>query len=167
MALTRATGFTCTVHCFEPQGDLFGRMVENSRRIPPASFVPVNKGLYAETTTLRFNEEGYDNGSASVAVDGAVSIEVVGVDDYVRERGLERVDMISLDVEGSELEVLRGARKSIEHFAPKLQLSLYHRPSHLWEVYEAVKALRDDYRFYVGHHTQHFNETMLYAIRAE
>ncbi|OIO02331.1 MAG: hypothetical protein AUJ49_06260 [Desulfovibrionaceae bacterium CG1_02_65_16] len=165
--MTRATGFACTVHCFEPQSDLFGRMCDNARHIPAASFVPVNKGLYSESTTLHFREDGYANGSARVAEDGEVAIEVISVDDYARESGVERVDMISLDVEGSELEVLRGARESIERFAPKLQLSLYHQLSHLWEVYETVKAMCGDYRFHVGHHTQHFNETMLYAIRAE
>ncbi|MCC6937630.1 MAG: FkbM family methyltransferase [Flavobacteriales bacterium] len=41
-------------------------------------------------------------------------IDTVTIDDVVAERGIEQVDFMKMDVEGHELDVLRGARKSLE-----------------------------------------------------
>jgi FkbM family methyltransferase len=40
-----------------------------------------------------------------------VSVEVRPLDEYLEERKIEKVDFIKLDVEGAELEVLRGAKR--------------------------------------------------------
>lgn len=51
------------------------------------------------------------------------------LDDYVREKGVTRVDMIKIDVEGAELEVLQGGTQTLERFRPKIFLEL--NPGHL------------------------------------
>ncbi len=40
-------------------------------------------------------------------------VEVVTLDDVTRDHGLERVDLLKLDVEGAELAALHGARRSL------------------------------------------------------
>jgi FkbM family methyltransferase len=47
-----------------------------------------------------------------------VSVQVVPLDGWLAEQGIERVDFIKLDVEGGELDVLRGAVKLLER-APR------------------------------------------------
>src|SRR5207244_3005878 len=42
------------------------------------------------------------------------SIDVVALDDWVEDRGLDRVDLVKLDIEGAEPSALRGARRTIE-----------------------------------------------------
>ncbi len=37
------------------------------------------------------------------------------IDDYCRENGIERIDLLKIDVEGSELQVLKGAREMLEN----------------------------------------------------
>jgi FkbM family methyltransferase len=39
--------------------------------------------------------------------------EVVTVDDFVSTRGIEEVELLKIDAEGAELEILKGAHKSI------------------------------------------------------
>jgi methyltransferase FkbM-like protein len=42
----------------------------------------------------------------------------VSVDDVVRRRGLTRVDAMKVDVDGPDLEVLRGAKETLQRFRP-------------------------------------------------
>lgn len=49
-----------------------------------------------------------------------VNIEAMRLDDYVRDKGFERVNLIKIDVEGFEKNVLLGAEKTILKFKPKL-----------------------------------------------
>ena len=51
------------------------------------------------------------------------------LDDYVRETGVNRLDMMKIDVEGGELKVLLGGRKSLEQFRPKILMEM--NPEHL------------------------------------
>ena len=53
-------------------------------------------------------------------------LPVVSLDDFVRERRIERVDFIKMDIEGGEELALRGARRVLERFRPKLSVASYH-----------------------------------------
>ncbi len=46
------------------------------------------------------------------------------VDAFVKEEALDKIDVIKMDVEGSELKVLKGAHDSIEKYRPALILGL-------------------------------------------
>jgi FkbM family methyltransferase len=52
-----------------------------------------------------------------MATDG-VSVPVATIDGYVRERDLQTLDFIKIDVESMELEVLRGSREALARFRP-------------------------------------------------
>jgi hypothetical protein len=47
-------------------------------------------------------------------------VETRTLDDLVRDTGLEVVDLVKIDVEGHELEVLKGAKNAIERFLPTI-----------------------------------------------
>lgn len=50
------------------------------------------------------------------------------IDGLVSSNKIERIDLIKLDIEGSELGALQGGEKSLKRWRPKLAISLYHRP---------------------------------------
>jgi FkbM family methyltransferase len=58
--------------------------------------------------------------------DKAVEVQVTTLDEFVSERKLERIDLIKIDVEGFDLNVLRGGQQSIERFRPTLFIELSH-----------------------------------------
>jgi hypothetical protein len=43
----------------------------------------------------------------------AVKVQVIPLDDYLRKRDIKRVDFIKIDTEGAELEVLKGASRTL------------------------------------------------------
>lgn len=51
-------------------------------------------------------------------------IPTVSIDDYVRERGIARVDLLKIDVEGAEASVLAGAERTLERDAPFLLVEI-------------------------------------------
>ena len=46
------------------------------------------------------------------------------IDAVVRELGLNRLDVIKVDVEGAEVLVIRGARETLRRFHPKLVMEV-------------------------------------------
>jgi FkbM family methyltransferase len=48
------------------------------------------------------------------------SVECVTLDGFVAERGIGRLDLVKIDVEGWELSVLRGARRTLETLGPAI-----------------------------------------------
>jgi FkbM family methyltransferase len=59
---------------------------------------------------------------------GSVSVPVRRLDDVLRERGIDRVDVGKIDVEGAELEVLQGASETLDASYPCTLLIDLHPP---------------------------------------
>lgn len=49
----------------------------------------------------------------------AVRVRVTTLDEYCLENGIERIDIMKVDVEGAELGVFRGSRRVMREFPPK------------------------------------------------
>jgi len=77
-------------------------------------------------------------------------IEVVKLDDYVREKGIKRVDFIKIDVEGYEKKVLLGAAKIIAKFLPVISISAYHNTSDKVQIPRIVKNISSKYRYFLS-----------------
>lgn len=69
-----------------------------------------------------------------------------------------------MDIEGAELEALKGAVKTLKRFKPKLAIALYHKMEDSWVNSDFLQSLSLGYRFYLGHYTILEYETVLYTI---
>jgi FkbM family methyltransferase len=74
-----------------------------------------------------------------------IPVNVTSLDEYVRGQNIERIDIIKLDVEGGEIEVIRGAKKVFGEFRPMLICEVLDETTHAWgyEAREIIQALRD------------------------
>jgi hypothetical protein len=68
-----------------------------------------------------------------------------------------------MDIEGSEMNALRGAENIIIQHRPKLAICVYHKPADLWEIPLYLKELVSDYKLHLRHHSDFLNETVCYA----
>lgn len=102
-----------------------------------------------------------NNGSAtSVTDEGGVAIPVTTIDEHIREP----VSMIKMDLEGWELNALKGARRHIVEDQPILAISAYHRPADFWRIWEYVHSVGVHYDFYARHYSESWTETVLYFV---
>lgn len=85
---------------------------------------------------------------------GSETAQITTIDNYVLENNLPRVDFIKLDVEGAELETLRGAKRTIARYKPILAISAYHKPDDFWTLMNYVKSIRPDYEWALRHFTE-------------
>jgi len=71
---------------------------------------------------------------------------------------------IKMDIEGAELEALKGAEEVIKKYKPKLAICVYHKPEHFWEVPLFIKKIVPEYKIYLRHHSHDITETVCYAV---
>jgi hypothetical protein len=110
-----------------------------------------------------------NEGPASKASFGGISAPVNGpltltIDDLAEQRNLQKVDFIKMDIEGTELQALRGAVQTVQRYKPKLAISVYHRLADFYEIPEYLDSLSLGYRFFLRHYTIHAEETVLFAV---
>lgn len=94
---------------------------------------------------------------------GTLRVETLTIDDLVDEEDLPRVDFIKMDIEGAELEALRGAKNTLQQFRPKLAISVYHKLNDIWEIPQYIDSCGLEYKFFLRHFSLHGEETVLFA----
>lgn len=112
-----------TVHAWEPQPRVRELLEENVHLATPAGIVQVHAvALGAAPGTLHVPDMDYtamgNFGGVALGDTGAVEVEVRTLDSYQ----FQRVNLLKADVEGAEVEVLRGARETIARCRPILYL---------------------------------------------
>lgn len=150
-------------YSFEPTKAIFDEMVllkENKYQNDPRIQL-FQKGLHSQNQTIGFmeyDEQAYSN--TIIDNDEGARIEVVAVDQVIDEE----VTFIKLDIEGAEIEALKGARNTILKSKPKLAISIYHKYDDILTIPEYIMSLGLDYKLYLRHHGRNSCETVLYAV---
>jgi FkbM family methyltransferase len=128
---------------------------------PKIKLIPAAVG--AAPGSVPFSHMGGHGGyvlDAAGGVDGGQEepVQVVRLDDVIDAAPT----FIKMDIEGSELDALRGAAGTIKQYRPRLAVSAYHRGSDLISLTEYVLSLRPDYKVGLRHHTPLRWDTCLY-----
>ncbi len=143
----RIVGERGRVISFEPTPGTRAVMGEVLKVNGFGDFVEVRAEAVAEKRgTTVFYDSGDEISVVNSLVRGEQSrnefeVEVISLDEFVAEHGVE-ADCIKIDVEGSELDLLRGAEKTLSDQRPRVLLSM-HPPfipkgrqsiEHIWEI---------------------------------
>lgn len=108
---------TGRVYAFEPGPGSRSHLVDNVAANHLDNVVVEDAALYDTDGEIVFAfDEIYPAGS-HVGADG-LGVRSVRLDSWARARGIERLDLLKLDVEGSEVRVLSGAQETIRRFRP-------------------------------------------------
>jgi len=148
------------IHAFEPDSGNFRRLCITAAAFPPDAQISLWPcGLWSSTRRMSFSESG--GPGSDIRETGPAMVPVVALDDVLHG---QPVNLIKMDIEGSEPEALRGARRLIEKYRPGLAICLYHDPNHIWSIPLWVAGLNLDYHFYYRAHLRNTLDTVLYAI---
>ncbi|HEX6457323.1 MAG TPA: FkbM family methyltransferase [Thermoleophilaceae bacterium] len=104
-----------------------------------------------------------------VQSDGTTSgltVPTVTIDDFVDRTELEQLDFVKMDVEGVEMNVLRGATRALAELRPRLGIAAYHRDDDLVQIPELIDSLGLGYRFFLNTYSAVEEETVLFATAA-
>lgn len=113
---------------FEPDSKNYELLLSNIKLNGLNNIIPVNKGLWDSNDTLPFNAihsgtsslfDKKENGLAS-------NISVVTIDSEIATLGIKKIDFIKMDVEGAEIEALKGAEKTLTENRVNLAVASYH-----------------------------------------
>ncbi len=145
------------VYAWEPDPVNFNVMVEKYKN--DHCIIPVLKGAFSRKDKLYFAEG--DGEASAISENGNVIIDVDTIDNVLGEN---KATFIKMDVEGSELEALRGARKQIMENKPRLAICVYHKKEDLITIPEYIHKLNPEYRFYLRTHSKMPTELVLFCI---
>jgi FkbM family methyltransferase len=110
---SRLVGPSGRVYAFEPDPVSYRYLVLNVEANPCANVVTVNRAVSdrAETTSFLHDPYGAESYLTGTPVLGAIEVQTLTLDDFFSSAGWPQVDLLKMDVEGSEPKVLSGMRR--------------------------------------------------------
>ena len=109
---------------------------------------------------VSFSQNG-NMGSHIVDKDNASDlVEIFSLSDFIKYNP----SFIKMDIEGAELDCLKGAENLIKTLKPKLAICLYHKPMDLFTIHLYLKSIVPQYRFKLRQHHHPIFDTVLYAF---
>jgi len=150
------------VIAFEPVSSLSQKLQQNIHINNFTNIKLIQKGLSNKNfqSTIYTREKNFEDGTKHEGLPTLYPtqtrskkfeiIECTYLDNFVESKNISRIDVIKIDVEGSELAVLKGARETIIRFKPVILMEVNEETSQAAGY--ASKALLDylsemDYRF--------------------
>jgi FkbM family methyltransferase len=146
------------IDAFEIDRVNYLQLCDNVSRMPGADRIRTfNQGIWDVECDVT-----YSIGKSQSTIGSGVTVgHVVPLDQALHGKP---VSFIKMDVEGAELNGLRGARNIIQSQKPRLAVCVYHQLQHLWEIPFYIKQLVPEYRLHLRHHTTLEYETVCYAV---
>lgn len=171
---SRGDGLFKKIYAFEPGAMQFKALRSRVKRLikewalDQNSIQCIPKAVGASNALSAFLSNSGQLSASRVALTGSeessINIEVVSLDQFFRENSIyEDISMIKMDVEGSEMDVLKGACNLIKAKAPKLAVCIYHRPTDIIDIPIYLKELVPNYKMAIRHHSNILSETVLYC----
>ena len=118
----------------------------------------INKGLYSFAGKLPFRESGTMLSMISEEADSMIEVDTI---DRITDG--QPVTYIKMDVEGVELQALKGAEQTIRRYRPALGISIYHRQRDLTDIPRYIREIVPEYTFRFRVHKKLAIDAVLYA----
>lgn len=146
------------IYAFEPDESNYKILEKTVEENSIKSIELIKKGCWSKKEKFSFKSEG---GLSTINEQrGDFTIEVDSIDNIIQDN---IVTLIKMDIEGSELEALHGASKTIRRNKPNLAICVYHKPEDLITIPQYISSLVPEYKFFLRHHQFISWETVIYA----
>jgi FkbM family methyltransferase len=162
--LADRSGPNGAVYAFEPDPSVADTLTANIERNRSAAQAPISVVPYGVGAVPgRQSFAGVAGGASHVDGAGDMMIDVTTIDRAADELRLDHVDFIKMDIEGGEVDALRGGQATLRRLGPRLAICVYHHPHDLPDIVELIRQARPDYRLYLSQKSPRWGETVLFA----
>ncbi len=144
------------IYTFEPTTYNYNRMLKTIKLNNLKRVIPINKGLGAENSKMEIGISKNDGLGSSIGFlkfyntfesnEFNEFVEITTLDEFVRENKIE-VGFIKVDIEGFEMEFLKGAKETICSQKPAMLLSIYHQASDYFGIKPLIESWNLGYTF--------------------
>lgn len=142
------------MYAIEADRDCYELLVRNLAANQILNVTALHRGVWREAGEITL-ETGYAQANTLVREvyrgDSSTKVRTITVDQLVEQFGLTKVDMVSLTLNGAEVEALKGARHTLTDLRPRIRLagwySRQNRP--IWE-WTKTDLESYGYRVFVG-----------------
>lgn len=148
------------IHAFEPDSEFIVPLRNLCDYLPNATCY--YSGLGDRNETLNFFEASENRYGSNFLQNSTVSqikksgIKVERLDDMA-----EAPTLIKIDVEGFEVKVINGSKRIISEHNPNMNISAYHYPADLLDIYEAVTNIHQYNNVSIRHYSANLFDTCL------
>jgi FkbM family methyltransferase len=156
-----ANGAYDYIYAFEPNTVLFCRCKETAEKLALTNnkFYLYNQALSIKSAKVGFKQK--NNGAGKLDPNGDIEIETVTLDEVLNGRP---VTFIKMDIEGAELDALKGAQNTITKWKPRLAICLYHKMEDIIDIPAYILSLVPEYKMYIRHYSTVITEMVLLCI---
>ncbi len=138
------------IYSFEATSHNYNLMLQTLKLNNTNRIVPLKKGLGSEKTTMTISI--LDSASSLIRDNTpygstqSEEIELITLDSYVKEHDL-KIGLIKVDIEGFEMDFLKGAKETICSQKPAMILSIYHQASDFFDIKPMLESWNLGYTF--------------------
>jgi FkbM family methyltransferase len=160
LQLNTLVGKVDEIACFEPDLENFELLKQYlciKQNEIARSVIAFPCGVFSHETQVPFANNKMNS---MISEEGESFIQCVALDHVIP--GFKPT-FISMDVEGVELEALKGAEMLIKENKPDLAICVYHAPNHIWDIPLFIESLHLGYKFFLRNYTSFVSETVFYA----
>jgi FkbM family methyltransferase len=131
----RLVGPSGHVYAFEPIPETAARVQHNTKLNNFQNITVFTKAVSSSTGEGELLVTRHPGGAKlstictplNSEISGTISVELVSIDDYIARKTLPPPNLVKIDVEGAELDVLRGMCETIKQFKPIIIYETDHK----------------------------------------
>ena len=131
--LSRLVGKNGKIISMEPNSLIFKILERRIKKLGLKNVVLLNKGLWNKNKYIEFYEGKQSDKDFGVLFEKNIHnkktkyrIECITIDVIVKKYKLNRVNSIIMDIEGAEIEAIKGAFQTLKKFQVNLAVASYH-----------------------------------------
>lgn len=148
------------IYCYEITDNIFDILSKNLSKYP--NIECRKKAISNKKQTLKMDLNNTHDSANKLSKNGKIKIKATSLDNDISEQ----ITMIKMDIEGEEINALKGARNHIEIDKPKLMISVYHNYEDLVRIPKLIDELNPNYHFYLRFYGTNIfpTEIVLFAV---
>lgn len=101
--------------------------------------------------------------TATIDQNGDMNVELLKLDELVPDKFLPPT-FVKIDIEGGEMDALKGMKNIIKKYSPQIAVSVYHKPTDFVDIPEFILSQNKSYKIYLRHYTESIYETVMFFI---